>query len=258
MFSKDWALSLPLHRPYDCKIDLIPGLVLPSNRLYSLSNLEREAMEKYIHKSLAARLIRPSSSLFRDGFFFVMKKDKSLRPCIDYRGFNDITVKNPYPLYLIDLTFKPLHQATILTKLTLRNAYHLIRIREGGKWKTAFKTSLGHFEYLVVPIGLTNASAVFQALINYVLRHMLSPFVYVYLDEILIFSRMAEENMQHVKMVLKHLLENRLYVKAEKFKFSVASINFLGYVLISSLETADLLVTHVFRIHSLPVDTVSN
>lgn len=89
------------------------------------------------------------------------KKDGSPRPCIDYRGLNAITVKNKYPLPLIDSAFTSLHGAMVFTKLDLRNAYHLVRIREGNEWKTAFNTPLGHFEYLVMPFGLTNAPAVF-------------------------------------------------------------------------------------------------
>ena len=188
-------------------------------------------MEKYISDSLAAGLIRPSSSPLGAGFFFVTKKDKTLRPCIDFRGLNSITIKNRYPLPLIDPSFEPLNQSTIFTKLDLRNAYHLVRIREGDEWKTAFKTTLGHFEYLVMPFGLTNAPAVFQALINDVLRDMLNQFVYVYLDDILIFSRNQEEHDRHVRRVLQRLLENKLFVKAEKCEFSVPSVSFLGYIL---------------------------
>jgi len=79
-----------------------------------------------------------------------------------------------------------LQGATIFTKLDLRNANHLVRIREGDEWKTAFNTPSGHYEYLVMPFGLTNASAVFQALVNDVLRDMLNEFLFVYLDDILI------------------------------------------------------------------------
>lgn len=187
VFSKELALSLPPHWPYDCSIDLLPGAPLPSSRLYNLSRPEKEAMEAYIQDSLASGLIRPSSSPLGAGFFFVKKKDASLRPCIDFRGLNDITVKNKYSLPLIDPSFEPLCSATVFTKLDLRNAYHLIRIKEGDEWKTAFNTPLGHFEYQVMPFGLTNAPAVFQALINDMLRDMLNRFVFVYLDDILIF-----------------------------------------------------------------------
>ena len=119
VFSKGHALSLPPHRPYDCGIDLLPNVPYPSSKLYNLSKPERDAMETYITDSVATGLIRPSSSPLGAGFFFVEKKDKSLRPCIDFRGLNDITVKNKYPLPLIDTTFGPLHEATIFTKLDL-------------------------------------------------------------------------------------------------------------------------------------------
>ncbi len=104
---------------------------------------------------------------------------KSLHPCIDFRGLNNITIKNKYPLLLINSAFEPLHRATVFTKLDLRNAYHLVCIREGGEWKNGFNTPLSHFEYLVMPFGLTNAPAVFQVLVNDVLRDFLNLFVFV-------------------------------------------------------------------------------
>lgn len=141
-------------------------------------------MNNYIETSLQAGLIRPSSSPAGAGFFFVDKKDGSLRPCIDYSPLNAITIKNRYPLPLISSAFELLQDAKIFTKLDLRNAYHLVRIREGDEWKTGFNTPSGHYEYLVMPFGLTNAPAVFQALINEVLGDFLNKFVFVYLDDI--------------------------------------------------------------------------
>lgn len=105
----------------------------------------------------------------------------TLRPCIDY-SLNDITVKNKYPLPLINSAFDYLLEATIFTKLDLRNPYHLVRIREGDEWLNGFKTPLGQFEYTVMPFGLTNAPALFQCLVNDVLRDMIGCFVFVYLD----------------------------------------------------------------------------
>ncbi|XDV17726.1 hypothetical protein PO909_023545 [Leuciscus waleckii] len=231
VFSKSRAASLPPHRPYDCAIDLLPGKSPPKGKLYSLSAPEREAMEKYISDSLATKFIRPSSS--PAGFFFVGKKDGSLRPCIDYRGLNNITVKNTYPLPLMSSAFERLQGATLFTKLDLRNAYHLVRIREGDEWKTAFNTPRGHFEYLVMPFGLSNSPAVFQALVNDVLRDLVDQFIYVYLDDILIFSSSLQEHVQHVRRVLQRLLENGLFVKAEKCEFHAQSVQFLGYVISS-------------------------
>jgi len=131
-------------------------------------------MEKYINDSLAAGIIRPSSSPAGAGFFFVDKKDKTLRSCIDFRGLNAITIKNRYPLPLISSAFELLQGATIFSKLDLRNAYHLVRIKDGDEWKTAFNTPSGHYEYLVMPFGLSNAPAVFQGLVNDVLGDLLN------------------------------------------------------------------------------------
>ncbi|KAJ8332185.1 hypothetical protein SKAU_G00428350 [Synaphobranchus kaupii] len=238
-FSKSRALSLPPHRPYDCCIDLLAGAKLPSGRLYSLSGPEKLSMEEYIHESLASGIIRPSSSPVGAGFFFVGKKDGSLRPCIDYRGLNQITIRNKYPLPLINTAFEPLSQAVIFTKLDLRNAYHLVRIREGDEWKTAFNTPLGHYEYLVVPFGLTNAPAVFQGMVNDVLRDLLGKTVFVYIDDILIFSKSPQEHILHVREVLQRLLENQLFVKAEKCSFHVSSVPFLGFIIEEGSIRAD-------------------
>lgn len=117
---------------------------------------------------------------------------------MDYRGLNDITIKNRYPLPFISTAFELLQGSTIFTKLDLCNAYHLVRIREGDEWKKAFNTPTGHYEYLVMPSGLTNAPAVCQALINDMLRDMLNHYVFVYLDDILIFSRSREQHIHHV------------------------------------------------------------
>lgn len=189
-------------------------------------------MKEYINSSLNAGIIWPSSSPAGPGFFFVSKKDKSLRPCTDYCGLNEITVKNRYPLPLISSAFKLLQYTKVFTKLDLRNAYHLVRIKEGDEWKAAFNTPNGHYEYLVMLFGLTNAPTIFQAPVNDVLRDMLNKFVFVYLDNILIFSPDLESHKIHVRQVLTRLLENQLwFLKAEKCEFRSATVSFLRYII---------------------------
>uniref|UniRef100_A0A8C7WXH1 Gypsy retrotransposon integrase-like protein 1 n=1 Tax=Oryzias sinensis TaxID=183150 RepID=A0A8C7WXH1_9TELE len=231
VFSKCKANALPYHRPYDCAIKLLQGSTLPKGHLYNLSGPEKSAMETYIHEALSSGHIRPSSSPVGAGFFFVEKKDKTLRPCIDYRELNAITIKDKYALPLISSVFDSVQGAQIFSKLDLRNAYHLVRIKEGDEWKTAFNTPLGHYEYLVMPFGLTNAPAVFQRLVNDVLRDFINRFVFVYLDDILIFSSDPVQHENHVRQVLARLLENQLFVKAEKCRFHASSVQFLGYIL---------------------------
>ncbi len=129
VFSKSRATSLPPHRSYDCTIDLLPGTCPTRGRIFSLSPPERIAMDTYIKESLAAGIIRASTSPAGTGFFFVGKKDGGLRPCIDYRALNKITVRNRYPLPLMASAFELLQGASIFSKLDLLNAYHLVRIQ---------------------------------------------------------------------------------------------------------------------------------
>ena len=114
--------------------------------------------------------------------------------CVDYRGLNKVTKKNCYPLPLISGLLEQLGRAKVFTKIDLRGAYNLVRIKEGDEWKTAFRTRYGHFEYNVMPFGLTNASAVFQHMINDIFREDLDDFVVIYLDDILIYSKNEKEN----------------------------------------------------------------
>ncbi|KAI2644670.1 Transposon Tf2-6 polyprotein [Labeo rohita] len=231
VFSKRSAAQLPPHRPYDLAIDLVPGAVLPRGHLYSLSATEHQAMEEYVAEGLRAGTIRPSSSPAAAGFFFVKKKDGDLRPCVDYRGLNQITIKNRHPLPLTNTALDALSGARFFTKLDLRSAYNLVRIREGDEWKTAFITPTGHYETLVMPFRLCNSPSVFQQFINDVLRDMLGRWCYAYLDDILIYSKTLEEHTQHVRAVLRRLLAHQLYCKLEKCAFHQHSTTFLGFVI---------------------------
>ncbi|KAL0171669.1 hypothetical protein M9458_031980, partial [Cirrhinus mrigala] len=231
VFSRRSAARLPPHRPYDLAIDLVPGAVPPRGHLYSLSAKEQLAMEEYVAEGLRAGTIRPSSSPAAAGFFFVKKKDGGLRPCVDYRGLNQITVKNRHPLPLTNTALDALSGAHFFTKLDLRSAYNLVRIREGDEWKTAFITPTGHYETLVMPFGLCNSPAAFQHFINDVLRDMLGRWCYAYLDDILIYSKTLEEHTQHVRAVLQRLLAHQLYCKLEKCAFHQHSTTFLGFII---------------------------
>ncbi|KAK3544072.1 hypothetical protein QTP86_000978 [Hemibagrus guttatus] len=203
VFSEERASHLPEHHEWDCAIDLLPNTSLPKGRIYPLSLPESKAMEDYIEGALAAGHIRPSTSLATVGFFFVEKKDGGLRPCIDYRGLNGITVRYPYPLPLVPAALEQLRGARVFTKLDLRSTYNLVLIRKGDGWKTAFHTTHGHYEYCVMPFGLTNAPAVFQALIN-------------------------GEHVCQVQEVLARLQRFHLFVKLEKCEFHRTTVTFLG------------------------------
>ncbi len=234
VFCPKKAAQLPPHRPWDCAINHVSGEPVPRGRIYPLSLPEQKAMEEYIEEALKQGYIRPSTSPAASSFFFVAKKDGGLRPCIDYRALNEITIKFHYPLPLIPAALEHLCGATIFTKLDLRSAYNLIRIREGDEWKTAFVTPTGHYEYLVMPYGLVNAPSVFQDFMHEVLREFLHRFVLVYIDDILIYSRSMAEHRHHVAEVLQCLRDFHLFLKAEKCSFHQSSVQFLGYNIDSS------------------------
>ncbi len=145
VFCPKRAAQLPPHRPWDCAIDLFPGEPVPHGKIYPLSLPEQKAMEVYIEEALRQGYIVPSTSPAASSFFFVAKKDGGLRPCIDYRKLNEITVKFRYPLPLVPTALEQLRGAIIFTKLDLRSAYKLIRISEGDEWKMAFVTPTGHY-----------------------------------------------------------------------------------------------------------------
>ena len=164
-----------------------------------------KVLREYIDENLAKGFIDHSTSPAGAPVLFSSKKDGGLQLCVDYRGLNAMTAKNRYAIPLIPSLLDRLTSARIYTKIDLRNAYNLIRIREGDQWKTAFRTRYGHFQYNVMPMGLTNAPAVFQHMINDVLHEYLDIFVVAYLDDLLIFSANPIEHEQHVKKVLARL-----------------------------------------------------
>ena len=166
LFDKVIAERLPPHRPYDHKITLQEGFTPPFGPIYSLSRQELQVLKEWIEKNLSKGFIRSSSSPCGAPVLFTPKPNGSLRLCVDYRGLNEGTIKNRYPLPLIQETLLRLSKARWYTKLDVRDAYNMIRIAEGDEWKTAFRTRYGLFESLVMPFGLTNAPASFQEFIN--------------------------------------------------------------------------------------------
>jgi transposase InsO family protein len=222
--------ALPKHQPWDHEIKLEPGKEPGFQPIYKLSEKELEALRKYIDKMIKKGFIRRSESPAGFPVLFVPKKNGDLRPCIDYRKLNEITVKNRYPLPNIGELRDRLAHAEIFTALDLRGAYNLIRIKEGEEWKTAFRTRYGHFEYLVMPFGLTNAPATCQELINNVLREHLDIFVIAYLDDILIYSRNEKEHKEHVRTILTLLQQHSLLVDPDKCNWHQEEVEFLGCI----------------------------
>ncbi|KAL0168516.1 hypothetical protein M9458_036738, partial [Cirrhinus mrigala] len=251
-FSTAKATELPPPREGDCAIELVAGAVPPWGRIFPVSQPETEAMERYIKEELAKGFIRPSTSPASAGFFFVKKKDGGLRPCIDYRALNEVTVKYRYPLPLVPPALEQLRSAHFYTKLDLRSAYNLIRIRKGDEWKTAFSTTSGHYEYRVMPFGLASSPSYFQAFVNDVFRDMLDRWVIVYIDDILIYSNTYADHVLHVRTVLQRLIQHKLYAKEEKCQFHQESVAFLGYIISPEAVAMDDTKVNAVRNWPLP------
>jgi len=230
LFDKKEASKLPDHKPWDHEIPIQEGKQTTFGPIYSLSPKEQEALKNYISDNIKKGFIRESSSPAGYPILFVPKKNGKLRLCVDYRKLNDITIKNRYPLPRIDQIINQLQGSKVFTKVDLTGAYNLVRMKKGEEWKTAFRTPYGLYEYLVMPMGLTNAPATFQALMNNTLREYIDVFVAVYLDDILIYSKNPDEHEGHVKKVLERLSEHDLYIDLDKCEFSETEVEFLGSV----------------------------
>jgi len=213
VFSETKAETLPPHRSINHAIDLEPGYNLPYCRIYNLSEFELRTLKAYIEANLANGFIQRSSSPAAAPIPFAKKKDGGLRLCVDYRALNKVTVKDQYPLPVISEMLDRVREARIFTKLDLRGASNLIRIKEGDEYKMAFRTRYGQFEYRGMPFGLINAPATFPSYIDDCLRPYIDYFAVCYLDDIIIYSTNEKDHEEYVRQVLQRLKEFGLYCK---------------------------------------------
>ena len=233
VFSKDASERLPEHGPYDHAIELVPEAKMFHSRVYPLSPNEQVELDKFLQENLAKGYISESKSPISSPFFFIKKKDGSLRPVQDYRRLNEITVKNRYPIPLVSELVDRLKQAKVFTKLDIRWGYNNIRIKTGDEWKAAFVTNRGLFEPNVMFFGLTNSPSTFSAFMNDIFKDLIvEGKITIYLDDILIFSNDLETHRAVTREVLKRLAEHDLFCKPEKCEFEVPKVEYLG-VLVS-------------------------
>jgi hypothetical protein len=233
VFEKEVSERFPESRPWDHAIDLKPDFILKDCKVYPLTPTEQTKLDEFLEENLQKGYIQPSKSPMASPFFFVSKKDSdALRPCQDYRYLNDGTVKNVYPLPLVSDLLDKLKGANIFMKLDIRWGYHNVQIKEGDEWKGAFKTNKGLFEPTVMFFGLCNSPATFQAMMNDIFRDMLNEgWVIIYMDDILIYSNDPEEHRKRTLRVLQRLCEHDLFLKAEKCKFDMKEVEYLGLII---------------------------
>lgn len=194
--------GLPPDRGVEHVVPLVPGAQPEFKRMYRLAPAELKEVNRQVTDLLKRQLIEPSTSPWGSPILFVKKKDGSLRMVVDYRALNKLTVKNRYPLPRIDDLFDKLHGAKYFSSLDAASGFHQILLKEEDRPKTAFRTPFGHYQFRVLPFGLTNAPATFQAVMNRLFNqpkfnadgtenpmHILSEFVLVFIDDILIFRK---------------------------------------------------------------------
>jgi hypothetical protein len=222
---------LPPPRFHDHHIPLLPNSVPVNAKSYRYSPLHKDDIEKQVKALLQAGMIIPSTSPFASPVLLVQKKDGTWRFCVDYRKLNSITVKNRYPMPVIDEILDELTGTKYFAKLDMRSGYHQVRMHPPDEYKTAFKTHHGHYQFRVMPFGLTNAPATFQCIMNEILEPFLRKFVLVFLDDILIYSPTFEQHIVHLQLVLAKLREHQLYMKLSKCSFAQTSLEYLGHII---------------------------
>ena len=231
---------LPPHRELDLSIELDRDKPLPKKaNYYPLSPTNQEIVDEYVKKALERGWIEPSNSPIAAGIFIVNQPNGKKRPCVDYRALNAITLDDAYPIPNINELLNEISHCNLFTQLDMPDAYHLVRVKEGDEWKTAFRTRSGQYQYKVISFGLKNAPPVFERFIESILSAHLRKTVLVYLDNIIIYSRSDspevtdEDKAKHlndVREVILKLKDANLYLRPNKCSFAVTRIDLLGFI----------------------------
>jgi hypothetical protein len=221
----------PPDRGFEHMIELEAGATPVITTPYRHPKKFKDKIEKAIKELLAMGHIKPSRSPFASSVVLVLKKNGTLRMCIDYRALNKKMIKNRYPIPRIDDLMDELHGAVFFNKIDLRSGYHQISIREQDIEKTAFRCHFGHFEFLVMPFGLTNTPATFQSCMNHIFRGQLRKYLLVFFDDILIYSKTWDEHLAHLEKVLDTMKTQSLYAKESKCEFGMTELLYLGHII---------------------------
>ena len=197
-----------------------------------MSRVEREEVQEFVKDQLRKGYIRPLKSLQMSLVFIVPKKNRKKRMVQDYQYLNSWMIKNNYPLPLISDLIDSIGKKKVFTKMNLRWRYNNVRIKKGDKWKAAFSILEGSFKPMVMFFGLTNSPAIFQAMMNNLLRDLVvEEKIAVFIDDVMVMTETKEGHDEIVKEVLRRLEENDLFVKLEKCVWKVRKVGFLEVII---------------------------
>jgi hypothetical protein len=223
--------SLPPIKSLSHHINIIPGASFPNKSMYRLMPQENEEVKRQVQELLDKGLVRESLSPCVVPTILSPKKDRGWRMCTESREINKITIRYRFPLPRMDDLMDFLSGANYFSNIDLKSGYHQIRMREGDQWNTAFKTNEGLYEWIVMSFGLKNAPSTFMRLMNEVLREFIGKFVIVYLDDILIFSKIVREHLKHLATVMQRLQQEKMLINMKKSSFMKTELIYLGFVI---------------------------
>ncbi|CAF1177889.1 unnamed protein product [Rotaria sordida] len=199
------------------------------SKQYPASSKDQEIKFQETQKLLERGQIEESTSPWSSPIVLVKKKDKTMRFCIDYRRLNAITIKDAFPLPRIDEIFDQLSDATYYTKFDFKSGYFQVPLSKEDRPKTAFSTRDNHYQFTVLPQGITNGPATFQRVINHILGPTRWKYALAYIDDVIIYSKTFEEHLSHLNEICTILKNARFRLNPEKCEIARTQTDYLGH-----------------------------